>query len=808
MLKNISIFLIIILLIITIVSNFKFCNKELFATAVLKNITLTSSRINALNIEEKDTASLNSFDLPPLILPSDYEDVNLKACYIKIYGTNANRDLINGGFNLENIGTYYFNRNNLQNLQKTFIHSRINLNKNTNRTINASLETYGNPLLTNCYFTIQLLYNSYGTSIIVPPTPISQSPIIPSPTPPPVTPPPVTPPVTPPTEPTPPPVMLPPPVQPTPQPGVSQTYIDNIVNNLTNQINSKAPINNLGSTQYALINDTNGNVIISSTPYSKLAYLNDVNDNIQSQLNNKISSDFFQQQMDKVKETLNLVSSDETNVVAIKAGCTSKTLALINNNGGVFLYDNFNISKRYVEDTDNIDRITNIEDVSCSENNIIMLEKSKAALAHIISKIENFTDIDINTAKNFKNNLKIYGPEGGSYQSTLMYSGVVDYNVISASTPSVFGSTQKNRIQNNILYVTDTTTVSYKQTMYLYNINKENAVSNNKNTTLITTQGPWIGKDINVTYNIQSEINKLKTPITDIIKIACGNKITVLVDSTNKVLISGINNTYGQKANNTTTELATGQTNNFNYALNSIENSGQYLSNIIDVACGLNHTVFLENTGNVLACGDNRKGQLAVGDYLNNTSCYLPRYVKIDTATRLSNITQIACGNDFTAYLNNDKKVLLCGDNAKGQLSQDNNTTPMYNNPRYAKTWINSGIEVITNITQIACGANHFAMLEDSGKVLLCGDNSKGQLAKNNTTNNTSCYTGVYALNYYGGIDINLQNIKQIACGENFTAFLENDGKYLFVGEGEAFKLDNINAQNYLIPTYGYITVN
>lgn len=36
--------------------------------------------------------------------------------------------------------------------------------------------------------------------------------------------------------------------------------------------------------------------------------------------------------------------------------------------------------------------------------------------------------------------------------------------------------------------------------------------------------------------------------------------------------------------------------------------------NVINAACGRNHTLFLTDTGTVYACGDNRSGQCGVGN--------------------------------------------------------------------------------------------------------------------------------------------------------------------------------------------------
>lgn len=87
--------------------------------------------------------------------------------------------------------------------------------------------------------------------------------------------------------------------------------------------------------------------------------------------------------------------------------------------------------------------------------------------------------------------------------------------------------------------------------------------------------------------------------------------------------------------------------------------------NIISVACGRNHTLFLTDMGTVYACGDNKSGQCGVG----NTK------PKIMTATRINYggppIVKIACGAEFSVILDIKGNLYTFGLPEYGQLGHN-----------------------------------------------------------------------------------------------------------------------------------------
>ena len=91
-----------------------------------------------------------------------------------------------------------------------------------------------------------------------------------------------------------------------------------------------------------------------------------------------------------------------------------------------------------------------------------------------------------------------------------------------------------------------------------------------------------------------------------------------------------------------------------------------------------------------------------------------------------------------------------------------------------------SNIE-IDSIKQIACGGSHTFILKNDGSLWSCGYNGKGQLGLGNNTNDSSVFTQVIT---------NINNdVKQIACGTHHTMMLKNDGSLWVCGDNSSGQL-------------------
>lgn len=230
--------------------------------------------------------------------------------------------------------------------------------------------------------------------------------------------------------------------------------------------------------------------------------------------------------------------------------------------------------------------------------------------------------------------------------------------------------------------------------------------------------------------------------VSDIKQIDCGEYHTFVLKNNGSLWSCGWNQ-YGQLGlnnNNTTYKTFTQVTNNIN-------------NDVKQVACGGNFTFIIKNDGSLWCCGKNSNGQLG----LNDTT---QRYTFTQVTTNINNdIKQIACGTEHVYVLKNDGSIWSCGYNGNGQLGLGDTTT--------RKTFTQVTTNINNDAKQIACGSSHSFILKNDGTLWSCGLNGNGRLGLGDATNR----------NTFTQVTTNINNdAKQIACGYHHTFILKNDG--------------------------------
>ena len=200
---------------------------------------------------------------------------------------------------------------------------------------------------------------------------------------------------------------------------------------------------------------------------------------------------------------------------------------------------------------------------------------------------------------------------------------------------------------------------------------------------------------------------------------------------------------------------------------------------ISQITCGLAHTMFLTDDGNVYGVGKNNYNQLGYSS--SNSDQSTPRYLSWFNDNSIV-ISQIACGGYHTMFLTDNGNVYGVGSNSNYQLGYSSSTAnqPM---PRYL-SWFREGGNNIT-ISQIACGYNYTMFLTDDGNVYGVGYNGYYQLGY--STSNSDQSTPRY-LSWFREGENNIA-ISQIACGGDHTMFLTNDGDVYGVGNNGSYQL-------------------
>ena len=201
-------------------------------------------------------------------------------------------------------------------------------------------------------------------------------------------------------------------------------------------------------------------------------------------------------------------------------------------------------------------------------------------------------------------------------------------------------------------------------------------------------------------------------------------------------------NSYGQLGLGDTTDrtLFTQVTTNIN-------------NDVKEVIRGSHHTFLLKNDGSLWCCGRNNYGQLGFGD-----NYYRTTFTQVTTNIN-NDVKQIACDKYSTFILKNDGSLWCCGRNSSGQLGLGDTTD------RTTFTQVTTNIN--NDVKEVVCGDNHTFILKNDGSLWACGENSSGQLGLGDETDRKT----------FTQVTTNINNdVKQIACGGIVTFILKNDG--------------------------------
>jgi alpha-tubulin suppressor-like RCC1 family protein len=173
-------------------------------------------------------------------------------------------------------------------------------------------------------------------------------------------------------------------------------------------------------------------------------------------------------------------------------------------------------------------------------------------------------------------------------------------------------------------------------------------------------------------------------------------------------------------------------------------------SNVVAVAAGAGHSLFLKSDGSLWAMGANNNGQLGDGTQ-NNTN----RPEEIVT----SNVVAIAAGNNHSLFLKSDGSLWGMGYNVQGDLGIGN-----FVNTNRPQQIVPSGV------TAIAAGFEHSLFIKSDGSLWGMGAASTGQLG------------GGSSIKTDHPVEIVVSGVTAIAGGTLHSLFLKSDGTLWAVG--------------------------
>jgi alpha-tubulin suppressor-like RCC1 family protein len=177
------------------------------------------------------------------------------------------------------------------------------------------------------------------------------------------------------------------------------------------------------------------------------------------------------------------------------------------------------------------------------------------------------------------------------------------------------------------------------------------------------------------------------------------------------------------------------------------DNAG-YLTGITQVAAGLRHSLAIKEDGSLWAWGAGWYGQLGIHSDNDHTIPY--QVHGVGNVGYLTDVVDVAAGNHHTLALRSDGTVYAWGANGHGQLgihSNNDHTVPyQVHGP--------GNVGYLTDIIQVAAGANFSLALRSDGTVWAWGENYYGQLGINSDNDHTIPYQvhGPGNLGYLTGV--------------------------------------------------------
>lgn len=176
---------------------------------------------------------------------------------------------------------------------------------------------------------------------------------------------------------------------------------------------------------------------------------------------------------------------------------------------------------------------------------------------------------------------------------------------------------------------------------------------------------------------------------------------------------------------------------------------------VVQVACGEYHSLYLTEGGQVYSSGKNVEGQLGVGDRRSH-----PHEPHLIEALEGHKVIQVACGDFHSAALTSAGSLFTWGSGLYGQLGHSSETSSA--TPLLVRAC--EGLKVI----YVACGGYHTAAIIEGGDVLVWGAGEDGQLGQGD-------YSSVSTPTFCDAL--RGKRICQVACGSGLTAALSVDGR-------------------------------
>ncbi|KAG2393772.1 hypothetical protein C9374_007303 [Naegleria lovaniensis] len=260
--------------------------------------------------------------------------------------------------------------------------------------------------------------------------------------------------------------------------------------------------------------------------------------------------------------------------------------------------------------------------------------------------------------------------------------------------------------------------------------------------------------------------------------IHCGCNFTMICSKDGKSLHAMGDNANGQIGLRNWLEVSMPNSVPLKSLRNNLTNE---FDTILKVFCGYDHTSVLCESGSVYSTGKNNFRELGFSNSaIQNDSQYtLTRVACLDTILQpTERVEMIAYGENHSLLLirngeSNTDRLLACGDNKYGACGLG---TSVHLVPSFTQVDIGNQ-QTVQQISKIACGEFHSAVLTERGDVWVTGRNSEGQLSFGNLDHRYR----------FTKIDVFGLAISDISLGNSHSIFISALNRQLMFGTGGGF---------------------
>lgn len=221
-------------------------------------------------------------------------------------------------------------------------------------------------------------------------------------------------------------------------------------------------------------------------------------------------------------------------------------------------------------------------------------------------------------------------------------------------------------------------------------------------------------------------------------------------------------------------------------------------SNIKSAACGYQHSMLLNYSGQVFTMG------IGDGGVLGHGNCQTVMYPKMLLGIKKVNVTQIEAGGYHNLILSEQGHVYVWGRGDGGQLGIDQEELGKMTQ----EVFVDSPIRLLSIlqdeiISQIACGEAHNLVLTSSGKVFAWGWGSNGQLGNGYREEDFEESGNLLSIQYTPAPILSfVVKVSQISAGGLFSMFLTEDHEVYICGANDKRQLGlELETRDVAIPT-------